>query len=386
MNLLHLPKGAYLLGLVLLQTACQQANTPAMESVQLALADIPTRSVVDTLAQDTTPEVPPPPTPDTITIAGVGDIMMGTSYPDATTLPPNDGKDMLSDVLAYLQSPDLTFGNVEGVLLNKGGTPKQCNDMRYCYTFRSPEHYATLWKDAGFDLMSVANNHASDFGDGGRASTAKALEKAGLQFAGSVENPTTTFTHNGIKYGFCAFAPNRGCVNMTDYKQAARTVEALDKTCDIVIVSFHAGAEGLAHRHTPCKDEIYLGANRGNVCHFAHTCIDAGADVIFGHGPHVTRAVELYKNRFIAYSLGNFCTYEKFGITGALGHAPIMTIQVNKTGEFLGGRIVPTRQIGKGIPKIDTQNLVIKEIIQLTKADFPRTPLDILEDGTMLKK
>ncbi|KKK93514.1 hypothetical protein LCGC14_2692140, partial [marine sediment metagenome] len=62
------------------------------------------------------------------------------------------------------------------------------------------------------------------------------------------------------------------------------------------------------------ESEIYLGYDRGNIYEFAHMVVDAGADVVFGHGPHVTRAAEIYKDRFIIYSLGNFCTYRRFNL------------------------------------------------------------------------
>jgi Bacterial capsule synthesis protein PGA_cap len=338
---------------------------------------------------DTTPKIEPAANnklSDTVWIAAVGDIMMGSDFPSANSLPPNGGKDMLKAVQPYLETADLTFGNVEGVLSDKKTADKGCGSSANCYTFRSPENYANIWKSVGFDLMSVANNHANDFLDAGRAATANALKNAGLYFAGSLEYPTSIFIHNNIKYGFLAVAPNRGCVELKDYKGAVEKVKKLATEVDIVIVSFHGGAEGISHRNTPCKDEIYLGANRGNVCKLAHDCIDAGADVLLGHGPHVTRGVEIYKERFIAYSMGNFCTYEKFSIGGVKGLAPIFNIKTDKTGKFLNGFIVPTHQIGKGIPQYDAQKRVINEIITLSKSDFPNSPLTISKDGNMFIK
>lgn len=371
-----------LAGSVLGLASCQQTSKPSV------LAEMPTptaASIQQTRAlADSTQTTDTLPKNDTITIIGVGDIMMGSNYPSASSLPPNGGKDVLTGVADYLADADLTFGNVEGVLLDKGGTSKTCGAN--CYSFRSPQAYASIWKSVGFDLMSVANNHASDFGDAGRAATAEALQKAGLEYGGSIEKPTAIFEHKGIKYGFLAVAPNRGCFELKNYEEAAKIVAEMDKKVDIVIVSFHGGAEGVAYRHVPCKDEIFLGANRGNVCKFAKMCIDAGADILFGHGPHVTRGIELYKDRFIIYSMGNFCTYEKFSIDGSKGLAPIMKLKVDKTGKFLAGQIIPTQQIGKGIPKYDEKGLVIKEISDLSRADFPQSPLVVQPDGIVLKK
>lgn len=326
-----------------------------------------------------------PPTEDTISIVGVGDIMMGTNYPTKRTLPPNDGNTLFEDVLPYLANADLTFGNLEGVI-GIGGTAKKCNNPENCYTFRMPARYTQHLVQAGFDVVSIANNHANDFGAVGRKASAATLDTSGLHYAGSIEKPYTTFMKDSIKYGFLAAAPNSGCYNMKRYKEAAGIVAHLDSICDIVIVSFHAGAEGADHRHTPRRDEMFLGSNRGNIYKFAHGCIDAGADIVFGHGPHVTRAVELYQDRFIAYSMGNFCTYEKFSLRGPKGVGPIVQVKVNKEGVFLEGLITPTKQIGEGIPKYDETKYALKEVITLSKEDFPESPLLIQEeDGRMLR-
>ncbi len=323
---------------------------------------------------------------DTISIIGVGDMMLGTNYPSTQYLPPNDGKDILSPVKDILINANVTFGNLEGSVLDSGGSPKNCKDPSKCYVFRMPTRYVNYLKEAGFDVVSNANNHAGDFGDVGRTSTMNTLKNAGLHYAGQTSMPYTTFEIDGIKYGFCAFAPNSGTIDMRDIDNAKNIVKHLDSISDIVIVSFHGGAEGATHRNVTRKTEIFLGEDRGNVYVFSHALIDAGADVIFGHGPHITRAIELYKNRFIAYSLGNFCTYARFSLSGYAGVAPIIKVFVTKTGEFIKGQIFAIKQPGEGGPIIDNSNKVIKEIIELTTADFPETELLIKETGEITKK
>jgi poly-gamma-glutamate capsule biosynthesis protein CapA/YwtB (metallophosphatase superfamily) len=324
---------------------------------------------------------------DTITIIGTGDIMPGTNYPDSSYLPPgNDCRRLFAPVADILRSADITFGNLEGVFSSEGGTPKNCRDPKTCYVFRMPDEYLDCILDAGYNLLSVANNHVNDFGTGGRRNTARLLEAAGVPFAGFVEKPSTTFEVDGVKYGFAAFAPNLGTADITDYAGAARIVAGLDSVCDIVIVSFHGGAEGRDYQHVPCTDEVYLGHNRGNVCQFAHAVVDAGADVVFGHGPHVTRAMELYKDRLICYSLGNFCTYARFNLSGPNGYAPIVKVQTNRTGKFLGGKVIPVYQPRPGGPRIDAGNHAVRLLRELTTADFPDTQLMILEDGTLKKR
>jgi len=222
-------------------------------------------------------------------IVMAGDIMMGTNYPSSFSLPPNDGKDILDGVKEYLEYADVTIGNLEGTLLNSGGTPKVCGDPSHCVSFRMPEHYAGYLKDAGFDIMSVANNHSGDMGEIGRKSTVTTLESYKIKYAGYATCPTTIFEKDGFKFGFTSFAPNTGTQSLNDEDAAIKTVKELKKKCDILIVSFHGGAEGTGAQRVTRRREIFLGEDRGNVYEFAHSMIDAGADVVFGQGPHVRR-------------------------------------------------------------------------------------------------
>ena len=326
-------------------------------------------------------------TSELVSIIGVGDMMLGTNYPSTSYLPPNGGKELLVDVESILQKADVTFGNLEGTILNKGGTAKRCSNPSLCYVFRSPESYIEHYTKAGFDVLSIANNHSGDFGPIGRQRTKAILEQAGISYAGLAgTDEYSIFERNGLKYGFCAFAPNRGTCDIRNISKAKAIVAQLEQQTDIVIVSFHGGAEGAKHQHVPKKTETYYGENRGNVYQFAHAVIDAGADIVFGHGPHVTRAVELYKDRFITYSMGNFCTYGRFNLRGEAGIAPIFKIYTNRNGTFAYGEITPIYQQKTHGPKIDGQKRAIKKIIALTHSDFPETPLRISEDGRMERK
>lgn len=323
---------------------------------------------------------------DSIAIIGVGDMMLGSNYPSAQYLPPNDGKDVLSSVKDILQNADVTFGNLEGVFLTGEAKGKTCKNPEYCYNFKSPDHYADYFKEAGFDILSLANNHVGDFGEAGKTNTVKVLKQSGIYFAGLEEYPYTIFEKDSVKYGFCAFAPNRGTININDTISAKDIVSRLDSLCNIVIVSFHGGAEGREHRNITRQNEIYLGENRGNPYMFARAVINAGADVVFGHGPHVTRAIDLYKNRFIAYSLGNFATCGKFNLKGVNGLAPIIKVFVDLNGKFLSAKIISTKQPAKTGPALDNNSGALKEIMKLTAADIPNVPLTISKDGQVKKK
>ncbi len=316
-----------------------------------------------------------------ISIIGVGDIMLGTNYPNTSFLPANNGKNLLQPVSHILNAADVVFGNLEGVFLNEGGDVKQCRNPDLCYAFRQPERYVENLVNAGFDMVSIANNHINDFGQEGREVTVRTLENAGIAYAGLIEHPTTIIERNGLKIGMVAFSPFRNTVFMNNISNAQRIVKDLKEKSDIVIVSFHGGGEGVDYQNVKCETEFYHGENRGNVCEFSRGVIDAGADIVFGHGPHVTRSVELYNDRFIAYSLGNFCTYARFNLRGENGIAPIMKVYVDKEGKFVKAKATPIIQTGRGGPRVDSQKRAVKSLKRLTETDFPDTPLKIHSDG-----
>lgn len=321
---------------------------------------------------------------DTITIIGVGDIMLGTNYPSIAYLPQdNDCEPLLSDVKHITSEADITFGNLEGCFLNNGPVVKKCSDPSVCYAFRTPEAYFKCIVEAGFDLLSLANNHSGDFGKLGKNKTIKLIEEAGLHHAGLLTHPYSVYEKDGIKYGFCAFSPIDGNCRIEDefIDDAVSLVKKVVAKSDIVIVSFHGGAEGKKHEHVTRKTEYFCDEDRGNVYNFAHKMIDAGADIIFGHGPHVTRAIDIYKDRFIIYSLGNFCTYGRFCLTGSNGYAPIVKVFTDQQGKFIKAKIVPIYQAKNHGPKIDPRKKVIKRLRELTKQDFPGLGIVISENG-----
>jgi poly-gamma-glutamate capsule biosynthesis protein CapA/YwtB (metallophosphatase superfamily) len=320
----------------------------------------------------------------TRTITGVGDIMLGSCYPDSRRLPPHDNAYLLLDAVAdTLTSSDITFGNLEGSFLDHGEPWKKCRDTSVCYLFRMPERYVSALKTTGFDILSLANNHFGDFGTPGRNKTRKLLDSAGIKYAGLVEHPYTIFRKDSLLYGFVAFSPVSGTVNMNETEKAAALVRMLSDTCDIVIVSFHGGAEGAQYQHLPMRHEIFHGEDRGDVYAFAHKMIDSGADVIFGHGPHVTRAIEVYKERFIVYSMGNFCTFGGINLAGPNGLAPIVKIKVDATGRFISGRIIPVYQDWPGGVKYDYNRRVITKIRELMASDIKDEVISLSPAGAI---
>jgi poly-gamma-glutamate capsule biosynthesis protein CapA/YwtB (metallophosphatase superfamily) len=318
---------------------------------------------------------------DSLVIAAVGDIMLGSTYPDRRDLPPHNGKGMLDGVAPTLRAADLTFGNLEGPLADSGSTAKKGPNS---YAFRVPTAYGSYLKDAGFDVFSLANNHASDFGASGRESTRRTLAKLGIRHAGSDRNDVAHLMVKGMRIAVVAFAHNQVSLNVNDLKTAHQAVASAAKQADFVLVSFHGGGEGSGYRHVGRGAEIYLGERRGELRKFTHTVIDAGAKMVVGHGPHLLRGMEFYKNRLIAYSLGNFATYGKFGLRGPTALSVILEVQVDpKTGAFQSGRLHPVHLVAKGIPKIDPNRTAIGEVRSLSQADFGKTAAVISKDGVI---
>lgn len=322
---------------------------------------------------------------DTISITAVGDIMLGSAFPSKTNLPPNDGNNSFDAVDSLLKG-DIVFGNLEGCFLNSGNSNK-CNGINpnNCYAFRMPERYAGIYKQAGFNVLSIANNHVGDFDSKGRKNTARILDSLKIHYAGQVNKPFEIFEKDSIKYAFCAFAPNENTVSINKIDSAKALVARLKKQADIVIVSFHGGGEGAGFEHVPRKNEIFYNENRGNVYAFAHAVIDAGADVVLGHGPHVTRAVEVYKNKFIAYSLGNFCTYGMFSLKGNNGIAPLLQLKINAKGDFLYADLVSVKQDKINGLTLDDQYNAFRRIKELTDIDFTSHQLKFENNKITLK-
>ena len=139
-------------------------------------------------------------------------------------------------------------------------------------------------------------------------------------------------------------------------------------------------------QHVKDETEEYFGENRGNLVQFSKTVIDAGADLVIGHGPHVLRGIDTYKNKLIIYSLGNFLTHGNVNIRDVRGNSAIMDIELDlETGDLVSGQIIPTKQIGKGIPVYDESNKAIELIKNLSKSDFPNSKLSISSDGRISK-
>ncbi len=213
-------------------------------------------------------------------------------------------------VRVLLRKHDIVFGNLESGIANDTSHPFFPNKP---YNFAASPIAATALKEAGFTILSLANNHMLDFGPNEPAVTRSLLQKQGLFPFGagkdiSEARQPVILTRNGVRFGFLGYGVAHSRAVYAQRSQAGiapismndirKDILALRGQADVLIVSLHWGME---YENTPSKKQREE----------AHQIIDWGADLIIGHHPHVMQGIEIYKNRLIAYSLGNFVFDQK---------------------------------------------------------------------------
>jgi hypothetical protein len=205
-----------------------------------------------------------------------------------------------------------------------------------CFAFQAPPANAGALRDAGLDLVNLANNHSFDFGADGRMQTLRALTGAGVAFTG-LPGDVRVLERRGIRVAFAGFSTYRWTPSMDDPATIRAIVSQAAAIADVVVVLFHAGAEGADRTAVPVGREWAYGEDRGDSRAFAHAAIDAGADLVLGSGPHVIRGLETYRGRLIAYSLGNFAGVHNFASGGTLSASGVLTVRVDRRGRLRNG-------------------------------------------------
>ncbi len=324
----------------------------------------------------TTPPVKRPPPSGLVTIAATGDIVMGST----PNLPPDGGRTFFSGVQADLAG-DVVLGNLEGTL-SVGGSSKCRAGSTNCYAFQTPPAYARWLAQARFTVLNVANNHAYDFGAAGQRQTLAALDRAGLLWTGR-PGQITIQRVGQIRVAILGFASYRWAASLTNVPAAARLVRQAARRADVVVVTMHGGAEGVERQRVARGVEKYLGENRGDLVRFTHAVVDAGADLVVGHGPHVLRGMEWYKGRLIAYSLGNFAGYKVFSLGGPLSISAILRVTIRGDGTFETGTLVPTRLVRDGVPAIDPSESALGLVRTLSRQDFGARAVKIASTGVL---
>jgi hypothetical protein len=179
-----------------------------------------------------------------------------------------------------------------------------------------------------------------------------------------------------LKIGLIAFSTGGGTYRLQETDVAQKVIADVDRTADLVIVSFHGGAEGAAAAHVPQGSETFLGEDRGDLRRFCRAAIDAGADIVIGHGPHRLRGMELYLGRLCAYSLGNFSSWATFNLTGPLGITAVLEASLAPNGVLTALALHPVYIEEPGRPRPDPERRAIDIVRTLSKEDFGDALLD----------
>jgi len=315
---------------------------------------------------------PDPSPPTVITIGWVGDTTPGSKYGN----PPNNGRALFAQVRDELRAPDLMIANLEGTYSLPGPSKCDGSDSSLCFAFQAPPLYGRALRWSGIDFVSLANNHSHDYLANGLEQTKATLQKNGIEYAG-LPGQITSVDVRGVKVAVLAFSPYSWNQSLLDIPAAQELVRKADRRSDLVVVLFHAGAEGQDKYHTPTGTEYAFGENRGDPRGFAHGVVDAGADLVLGSGPHVVRGIERYKRRMIAYSLGNFAGWDNFGLSGNLGLSGLLTAEIDSKGRLRGGRWLSLRLAEPGYPVVDPSHASARFVDRLSAEDFPKTyPMD----------
>jgi capsule synthesis protein PGA_cap len=342
-----------------------------------------------------------------VRLAFVGDINLGTAtLPDG--VPPDSGRGLLDRARPFLTG-DLVVGNFEGVLADSG-TSEKCERMRAqddlrhprrkrrrqvqdtvtvrpgCYAFRTPTALAPRLVDAGFTHLNLANNHANDYGPAGRASTERILDSLGLRLYGPLGRIAVDTVRRGdsvTTVGLLGFTTYPYAYDLLDIARSAAVVDSLRPLVDLLIVTFHGGSEGVRALHVPETAESLGREPRGDLRRWARAVIDAGADAVIGHGPHVLRGIEFYRQRPIAYSLGNFVTYRGFNLDGPLGVTGVLQLEFAPDRRLRSARLVPMIQRPREGPAPDPDRAALDLVRRLSSEDFGATAARVTEDGAV---
>lgn len=327
----------------------------------------------------------------TVRLAFTGDVNLGTTTLPAG-IPPDSGRGVLRAAAPFLVG-DLVIANLEGVFADTGVSEKclrrvgnRVVERENCYAFRTPTFLAERLSDAGVTHVNLANNHSGDLGGAGRVTTLATVARAGLTAYGLLDQVAYDTLQRGDSVTIVAlvgFATYPFAFNLLEIERSAAIVDSLRPLADILIVTFHGGAEGSAAQSVPDGPE-YLGREpRGELRRWARAVLDAGADAVVGHGPHVLRGIEFHDGKPIVYSLGNFATYRGFNVSGPLGLTGVLTMELGGDGTFQRGHFEPMRQAPRRGPAPDPTREALRVLRRLSTQDFGANAARIEDDGSI---
>lgn len=312
-----------------------------------------------------------------VSIGAVGDILL---YDASRGIPADRGRSTFDEVRPWF-TEDLVTGNLEQVIAADTGVDK-CGGSDHCLAFRSePDAAAAL---RGFDVLNQANNHSHDFGRKGVDETRAVLRAEGMDAVGD-RNEVVVTRVGETTVALVGFAPYGGFNRVTDLRHVGQVVRAAAEQADLVVVHAHMGAEGPEADAVTGGTELSFGENRGDPQAFAHTAVDAGADLVVGHGPHVVRGAEFYRGRLIAYSLGNFAGGGVFGAEEETRFGAYLSVRLRADGTFLGGQVRSIR-LGAdgGAPEPDPTGRAGALMDERGRRDFPGSAVVVDADGSIV--
>jgi len=281
-----------------------------------------------------------------------GDIVLGNSFV-VEHIPKEWEASYFAGVRNILKQADIAFGNFEDTLTEHEKTSKNPASGR-AYAFRSPPHYADLLYQEGFRVVNVANNHANDFGETGFKDTLNNLKQAGIKVTG-LRDEGATLSVRGLNIAILGFTYSNRFNTVFDLAEGAEMVRQAKAKGQYVIVTFHAGAEGSPAIWHGNEEEEFLGENRGNTVAFSRAMIDAGADLVVGHGPHVLRAAECYQGKPIVYSLGNFVGVGGLSAKNFAAVSALLQVDIAQNGTIQNINLVPLRFNEQKLPQPDPE-------------------------------
>lgn len=292
---------------------------------------------------DANPEIP-------VRMVFGGDMVLGNNFL-VDNIPSSWDELYFAGVRNIIKDADLAFANLEGVLGEGGETSKDSSNGNQ-FAFRFPSRYAFLLKNEGFDVLNIANNHAYDFGESGLLDTQQNLKAAGIAYVG-LRDQATNLKVRDLNVAMLGFSYSPRYASVFELEQDAEQVRQAKAQGNYVIVTFHAGAEGPAAIWHEDRQEIFFNENRGNVVAFARAMIDAGADLVVGHGPHVLRAVECYMDRPIAYSLGNLVGVGGLSTKKMAAVSALLEVTLSSGGVLQSMALIPLRFNEQKLPQLD---------------------------------
>ena len=375
-------------------------------------------------------------------LAFVGDINLGTATIPAG-VPPDSGRAFFA-AARFALAGDLVLGNFEGVLGDSGETEK-CgkkhavvwrglpadsgtgrvaggaeprrtvglsgaapprrrkptadkharHERRHgakepppvrCYAFLTPTLLAPRLADAGFTHLNLANNHANDFGQDGRRATETILAGLGLATYGPLGRVAIDTVRRGgatTVVGVIGFTTYPFAYDLLDIPRSVAVVDSVRRLVDVLVVTFHGGAEGAAALHLPFVAESLGREPRGDLQTWAHAVVDAGADIVVGHGPHVLRGIEFRNGKLIAYSLGNFATYRGFNLAGPQALTGVLQVELAGDGRLVRARLVPMQQAPHEGPAPDPDAAAVRLVRELSADDFGANAARVADDGSI---